>query len=296
MLTSLCSAGHASAQASPATTPTATAGPGDKATQAANDILKYVNKFIADISLAAIPYLTAMAAIGVLTMALLQALKNMLPILRWYQRWRIERWLKKRAGAAPNVTAPQGQGDGTQFNQRPDCKKAQNSLIRLATDGDADAFFELQIEQLCGQMNAAVQVLLDDPNSDADLMRCLAAQCRPEDLWWMFNRPATPAAGAANAVAQSYQNYVDARGRVAHQVQRSIDAVQIAIGSDWKCALQAAAFIISFAVAFVGIWWESGGASTRRMLATGSITGLFAGFLAPVARDLVAALESLRKP
>lgn len=107
--------------------------------------------------------------------------------------------------------------------------------------------------------------------------------------------PAAPAAGAAHAVAQSYQNYVDARGRVAHQVQRSIDAVQIAIGSDWKCSLQAAAFIVSFAVAFLGIWLESGD-TTLLKLATGSITGLFAGFLAPVARDLVAALESLRKP
>lgn len=96
-----------------------------------------------------------LSGIGALSMALIQTAKNMLPLRRWFQRYRIEHWLRDRASRF-NSAEPKP--------PRPiDLSAAQKDLVHLATAGDSDAFYDLPIEQLCGQINASTQLMLDYP-------------------------------------------------------------------------------------------------------------------------------------
>ena len=90
---------------------------------------------------------------------------------------------------------------------------------------------------------------------------------------------------------------VDARSRVTHQVQRSIDALQIAAGSRWKLRLQAAAFAISSVLTAAGMsLYRPPETSLAASVLASVPLGLMAGFLAPIARDLVAIVSQARRP
>jgi hypothetical protein len=222
---------------------------------------------------------TATAAIGVLSMAIIQTLKDMLPLRNWFQQWWLKGWLRDRASKAARTGG-----------KAPDVKKAEDDLIRLATAGDRAAFYDLAIEQLCGQMNAAAQVVLEYPADHGDLLRCLAALAETADLDSLLAPPPDNSAAPSKIQAQ-----VDARTRVIHQVQRSIDGFQISAGFRWKWILQIVSFAVSFALTLIGFSLHAGSEGLRLSLAWSYLlAGLLGGFLAPVARDLVASLQKLR--
>jgi len=236
-----------------------------------------INRFVATVSANAMPFATAMAAVGVLTMAILQTVKDVSPVRNIFQRRFLRGWLEAKARDSVELAAG-----------APNPRQAETDLIRLATAGDRQAFYDLPIEQMCGQINAATQVLFDYPEEHGDLLRCLAALAKPEDLKILLTpRTATE--------AQRTQAQVDARSRVMHQVQRSIDALQIAAGFRWKLYLQIAAFSLSYLLTIIGLSLYPGTeATTLNNVLVVVLTGIVGGFLAPVARDLVASLERLR--
>jgi hypothetical protein len=115
-------------------------------------------------------YLVITSAIGVTSMAFVQTLKDQLPIRRWYQRWRICQWIGeglksgvKKTGEIPGASE----------------KVVEQDLLRLAVDGDGKAFYALEIEKLCGQLNAAAQSALQAAPAHAGLLTVLAAKPTP---------------------------------------------------------------------------------------------------------------------
>src|SRR5215469_9393008 len=102
--------------------------------------------------------------IAALTMALIQTAKNMLPLRQWFQRNSVNSWLAVRAHTARSATPA------------IDVEQAKTDLVHLTTAGDSAALYSLPIEQLCGQINAATQIILDYPAHHWDLLRCLASQ------------------------------------------------------------------------------------------------------------------------
>ena len=245
-----------------------------------------------------------LAGIGALSMALLQTAKNMLPLRLWFQRRHVENWLAKRA---PSHTA--AAVANTPLSAPASIPQAQADLVHLATAGDADALYSLPIEQLCGQINAATQVLLDYPSLHWNLLRCLASEAQPSDL--ALINPPDPAAHAARkmllrkpAVAltdaehNQVDDYVAARNRVSHQIQRAVDALQISVSFRWKFWMQLASILLSAALGvatlLIGNAYFDMHLTAARECGLIILTAVLSGFLAPVARDLVAALEQIR--
>ena len=66
-------------------------------------------------------------------MAILQTSKDLLPIRRIFHQWFLKKWFKAKCGSTGNPEA------------------AEKELVALATDGDKNAFYDLAMEQLCGQ-------------------------------------------------------------------------------------------------------------------------------------------------
>lgn len=247
-----------------------------------------------------------LAGIGALSMALLQTAKNLLPLRLWFQRCHVQNWLAHRATQA----AAAAKAAGASFAAPPaSVPQAQTDLVHLATAGDAGALYSLPIEQLCGQINAATQVLLDYPSLHWNLLRCLASEAQPADL--ALINPPDPAAHAArkmllrkpavtltDAEHNQVDDYVAARNRVSHQIQRAVDALQISVSFRWKFWMQLSSILLSAALGvttlLIGNAYFDMRLTAARECALIILTAILSGFLAPVARDLVAALEQIR--
>lgn len=240
-----------------------------------------------------------LAGVGALSMALIQTAKNMLPLRRWFQRSRVEHWLRDRASRFNN----------TKPAHPLDLSAAKKDLVHLATAGDSDAFYDLPIEQLCGQLNSSTQVILDYPALHWDLLCCLASEANPQDLTALDSSDKAkvdarkalfrkPAAELVNTERDQLDEYVAARNRVSHQIQRAVDSLQISVGFRWKFWMQLASILLSavvgVAAVIIGTHHFRANLSFEHKLGLIVLTAVLSGFLAPVARDLVAAIEQMR--
>lgn len=236
-----------------------------------------------------VDYLTTIGAIGVITMALIQTAKDMLPLRRGFQRRRFRRWLAEGAGeaGAPARAATLAAG-GDAGAVALDANAAERRIVALATDGDDDALYTLPIEQMCGQISAALQVVLEYPARDRNVVAIVASQAAATDLEALF--------AGTGGEAQARVDFAGARTRVMHQFQRAIDAFQIATSYRWKLLLQALSLLVCGLLTFVAmqLQFHVGTSYVGRWGAV-IVGSILAGFLAPVARDLTAALQALRK-
>lgn len=275
----------------------------------------------------------ALAVLSTLSMAVLQTIKDLVPVLRWYQQVRMRHWLHQKAAEAAKVEtvtvprtvvqerlspktlfariAPELHHAFTFIPDEPTqqtASEAEADLLRLATAGDRMAFYDLPIEQVCGQMNTAAQVVLDYPARYPGLLKCLASLSSAEDREMVSSfefallRDKGPlrTADEERRFKEVSQQVMDARSRVANQIHRSIDAFQISVGYRWRWYLQIASFLISFAITVLAVnlgalnGWVSDGSISSNWAAI-VLIGLIGGFLAPVVRDIQAITQLLRK-
>lgn len=175
-------------------------------------------------------------------------------------------------------------------------QQAQNDLVLLTAPGNERALYDLETEQLCGQMNSASQVVIENPTTYPDLFKILAYKSANADMELILNPPA-PIANAivGDPMTQSSKEYLEARNRVYHFVQRNIDAFQVVATNTWKWYMRVTALVLSFILSFGGLilFWKNAASIQGFVLAL--LLAALSSFLAPVARDLVAALQSLRK-
>lgn len=238
----------------------------------------------------AYPLLTATLTIGLLSMATIQILKDTLPIRRMFQRRWLRQWLYEHSRRLKEVNSSKPEFD---------ISKAEAQLIGLATDGDSSALYSLPIEQLCGQLNAAAQAVLEQPELNEDLLLHLASNAGRDDIQFVLNcsrfyRNQTGVRLEGEARAH-FSTCVDARNRVAYQVQRAIDSLQLSVSNYWKLFFQVCSIVLSGTFALVGLslFGEPGG-PWRQVGITFAIA-ILGGFVAPVAHDVIAGLQSLRK-
>jgi hypothetical protein len=230
--------------------------------------------------------LATAAGLGVVTMVIVQLLKDLLPLRSAWQRHWI--WSVVRLQAA---------------KVRADPALALDDLINVATAGNSRALYDLPIEQLGGQFNSASQLVLDFPASHSDLLRVLVAGADAADLQTLLSeRPQARTMAAARTAGtpvdpqleQAPVRFVDARNRVTHQVQRNLDALQIAMTFRWKLILQVMSLVVGSACAAATAWAIAGPPNGTEWVVKVAVIGILGGFLSTVARDLTAAIQNLR--
>jgi hypothetical protein len=222
-------------------------------------------------------YILALNLIGAISMAILQTVKDLFPIRRTYQKWRLQIWFRKGAERL-NAGKPLPVVSDAQ---------AENELLILAANGDGAAFFDQQIEQVCGVFNAAMQVVLESPLLYGDLLKITASRADPTDVAVLAAAPPSPMTKA----------YLDARNRVLHNCQRSIGAFQVDCDYRWKWWMQISAMVVSTLLSWTALSYGAVTTGATQMAANGAsvvVTSLLAGFLAPVGKDLLAVLQRAR--
>jgi hypothetical protein len=229
-----------------------------------------VGTFFKDISQHWSGYVTALSIIGGVSMALLQTLKDLLPIRQAFQEWYLQRWIAVAVTEANAKFGPVSADTGTK------------DLLDISVNGDEAAFYDLQIEQLCGQYTAAMQIVLEFPALHKDLLKITASKASEADMKLYLAAPSSPPS----------QDFLDARNRIAHQCQRAIDSLQITAGFRWKWWLQCASIVLSAVLALVAL--ENQHPAVAVSTVSVITSALLAGFLAPVAKDLLAVLSKAR--
>lgn len=243
----------------------------------------------------------ALAAAGTIAMAILQVIKELSPLREWFQKRWFESWIDSRFadfntsieittstvhGAVANPT--NGNGEASQSNaRRADATPtiAKKDVVELATGGLACALYGLPADDMAAQINLAAQITLDTPVRYKELLAVLSDGVSLEDLTTVMK--GQPTSG-------STQEYFDARARVGRRIQRNLDGVRIALGSRWKLWMQIASLALSTVVVELAVA-ANGNANFDSFLLALPI-GIVGGYLAPISRDLVAALQQLRNP
>jgi hypothetical protein len=238
--------------------------------------------------------LTAIA-IATLATAVVQLLKDLLPVRRWFQRFFLRKWFRDRS-VTKSVAPTSAPTKSTAASPVP-FEDAERELIRLATGGDYNAFYDLEPAQLCGQMNSAAQAALAYPNRHSALLRFLAPEAKEEDIEIVTGT--TDSGAATNLTVAAGQPDdgnapMDARNRLAHHLQRSIDALQISMSFQWKFVVQILVYIICLGASLVIVYLVNPPA--RYSLIEVLTITIVAGFLSPVISDLVAVINRLRRP
>jgi len=224
-------------------------------------------------------------AIAVTATAIVQLLKELLPIRRYFQRSFLASWFSKRLAEVNAPVTPE------------ELKAAEKDLVHLATGGDRNALYDLETPQLCGQMNAAAQIALAYPERHPELLRFLAPEADEADVNIVAQTPSFAKARSAPASSGESANMdelLDARNRVTHHLQRSIDALQISMGFRWKLYLQLTVYTICLIASLFAILTTKG--PTRFAWLEIIVVGVVAGFVSPVISDFAGFIEKLRKP
>lgn len=234
-------------------------------------------------------FFVVLLVIGVLSMSIIQIVKDVLPARRWYQLGWLRRWVRRKIGPSAS--------DG-------DVESVFARLIDLATAGDAAALGDLGPEQIGAQLNAAGRLMLDEPHRHEKPLCVLAApgqqaaalteQDDPDLFLLVEFAKKYPPGAATEPTAAERQRLIDARNRLNQRIQRNLDAIQIAMGSAWKRWLQWTAYLLTPAVIVCLLWWINP-AETKENLFRLILVSLLGAFVAPIARDLVAALQGARE-
>jgi hypothetical protein len=232
-------------------------------------------------------YALILAAVGTVTMALLELVKSLLDARMHFHRWRIKRWIPDRDTIAQLELLAQGSAEPRGMI-RPLAGLATGEIQR------ADVLYDQPIDKLMGQVQAAANMALDFPWRYERLYRFLAVPPGAKDesddagRWLEYacvvSEGKTPPEKDARVATQ-------ARSRIGNLVARRLDAFQTEQLYLWAELNQRIA-VLGGAV-FLGCMLWTTTAPENRSFPLVVLISLLGGLVAPFAKDVVTALSGL---
>lgn len=270
-----------------------------------------IHQGLAEISNFILPYAVALAALGALTVALLEAWKKIFATLPRFHRKAVSRWLVNEAPSAAggmqlrSTLAGGHYGSGQPPTTPYDPRKAYAQLLHLTTGvplqaGGVDldekgeamarsvtfALFELEVAKMMAQVQEAADAALNNPERYADWFAFVTRGCNAADVadWRkVLDGGADPATRDKGAAAY---------GRIRLLVRRQLDGFQTVTAYRWREWNQWWAWLVGALLMMAAQLMQAPGGN----LATMVLLSLAGGILAPVAKDLVDALGKVKSP
>jgi hypothetical protein len=236
----------------------------------------------------------ALAAAGTISMGTLEVVKALTPIReryqrRWFKRWLAVQIVRAHAAAYPDLRPDSSETmkEGNTATEKPECRAgtAEAQLVTLATGGNPSALYSMAAEDMIPVMNLAALIVLDEPRRYLSLLRALSAGVAQEDF-------KTVCAGPDSL--SDIRPYMLARERAARRIQRNLDGARLALGSAWKLRMQVTSIGLTILIIEATVL-SAPPISTLKLILAVPIA-LVGGYLAPITRDLLAALQQLRDP
>jgi hypothetical protein len=250
------------------------------------------------------------AGIGIVVFAVEQMLQDLLALRRHFQKREIPKIvqaiavdLNRKIGI---IDSWQTEGykferlvqrrDGEPLGRNVDPERALRNMIQLAIAGKADALYSLPIEQLSGQLSVAAQSVLDFPRTNPDLILILSSGSEVADLITVLAPPPIAMPRSAEHLPSPEEvAFVDARNRVAHQVQRNLDALQIHMGYWLQFYLQMWTIIFGVVATFLLFSFSVGIPTSRwELFRQWAVCGVLSGFFSALFSNTIGALLGRR--
>ncbi|MBI4427575.1 MAG: hypothetical protein HY562_00475 [Ignavibacteriales bacterium] len=238
-----------------------------------------------------------------LTMVLIQMVK--VPLRRFFHKRKISSWLSGFSYPILPTTYLLPLAFFRRFKEIDTYRKAPrdedepireriDQLVRLSTAGNSYALFQLSIEQLCGQLLAAVQTIMNDPARYRLLLNSIVGEQRLDSAMKDDIDTIAPSLKVKSFKAKKSdeKKYLAARSRIHSAIQRSIDALQISAGIEWRAWMKFAATVLSGLIIVLTVSIATMPVGLKVMLVL--VVAPVAGYASSILRDAIAVIEKLR--
>lgn len=252
-------------------------------------------------------YFVALAAVGALAMALIELAKKLHDTRTRYHARQVLLWLMEDFGLTSSPHALACLAELLQLTTGLGREQGEHAARELmAAEGALPgvlgvparreyAVFALELEKMMGHIQDAVDTALNDPPSHPALFHFITTGVRSEDVeaWQAFIQASTAPAGAS-ASERNARRDADLYTRLQQSARRKLDAFQLYCGMRWANRNLLWANVVGAVVLACALLWvraHGGGALRPVEILVLSLAG---GILAPIAKDMVVALQRVR--
>ncbi len=234
-------------------------------------------------------WLGLIIVLGAFTMAILQLFVDLTPVRSAFHAYRLREWIKRRVDLYGQKTPP------------VDSQETLAQLIAHATGGNSRAFLGLPPAQLVAQTNAAAQAALENPKGNFSLLAVLSQPAEPQVPFILRRKQTTDGDMHFDDLLRllsppppdspAMKEYLEARTRIVHQIQRNLDGMQITLGNQSFFFNQILAIVISVCIAYAAL--RTAVPTDPRAIYLVLLFGITGGYAAPILGDIVAAIRKL---
>jgi hypothetical protein len=265
-------------------------------------------------------YFVALAAVGAFSMALIEFWKKLRDLRARYQACAVTRWLitekinygeisvkRHRDALAPQLSSAYAEMiELTCGVSSPQAERTAKTLIEsggslggffwLAPRAE-HALFSLDLDRLLGHIQDAADMALNNPYRYPGLFLFLTHGASAGDVRaWLAQADALPKGKTFDREAAKER--ADLYARLHQTVKRKLDAFQLYTGFRWVNWNQLWSNVVGAVVMFVALLWiqHSAEGSARPLHPAALVLlSLLGGMLAPIAKDIVVALQKVRQ-
>ncbi|HYN81739.1 MAG TPA: hypothetical protein VES88_09580 [Gemmatimonadaceae bacterium] len=273
-------------------------------------------------------YAIALAAVGALSMALIEAGKKLLDSRTKFQARRWTEWMQRSkvtGSIGPVGEAGKPWDDVTEAAAREnaytellqlctgasqeECTDAATDLLRTSgriprwhafSPLPAHAVFGLDLGRMMGSIQEAADVALASPRQFPGLYVIMTSGADRDDVRRWFEEGAPEMANIAekdpdDAQRKRIKEHADRFSRLRQIVKRRLDGFQLYTGDRWASWNQFSANVLGIALMLgILVWMRTTATGVTLSVPLILVVSLFGGILSPLAKDLVSALKRVK--
>lgn len=231
-----------------------------------------------------IPYAAVLAGVGILSMALLESGKKLFRVGERFYFGRFVKWIKLGTPVNPTqqaaiysqlIQSATGVA-GAQITNKP-------PLIWFVPASEECALFTMSLSALSDELRSVGTNVLYYPESDEDLYRFLTRGAKDEDIQKWYDD--------ATVRSLPVRERTEIQDRLNGHIANRIRIFLLRTGNQWTMWNQCCSFVLGFALLGVALLVGA----TPSLSGPGAfIIAALGGFLAPVAKDLLVAMQQMR--
>jgi hypothetical protein len=258
-------------------------------------------------------YAVTLAAVGALSMALIEMIKSLCSWRDRFHKRMVVAWLKSVPMPAKSFAVinppPASILSASEFHE-----KVYSQLIRLTTgeivgSGEmsksiewrpwdvsrSNSLFALELEKMMGQIQDAADTALGNPNLNSDLYLFLTSAANIDDISKWFECAAKPPV-PTNKDATLAKEQSDTYSRLRQLIRRRLDAFQLTTDYRWQTGNQVVSVLLGAVLLFGSLVYLNHNHLPQTPIEWAGIVvlSIMGGIMAPVAKDLVMALKKVR--
>jgi hypothetical protein len=286
-------------------------------------VITTVNRFT-DFLLA---YVGALAAVGALSMTLIEAGKKLFDSRTRFQALRWTQWIQRSPFETTLLPPSRTKSTAEKSGQSVSLTLAYGELLQLCTGvprAEADAaaerllvegghlparhaflrsqfpahaLFALDLQHMMGSIQEGADIALASPRQNPSLYLLMTSGADPTDIRRWYDEGPESMVAIAEPEPQdrrAIKEHADRFGRLRQVVKRRLDGFQVYAGDRWASWNQTVANIVGIVALFLILIWVKNTSPSAPGYLTIVFLSLFGGILSPLAKDLVSALKRVK--